>query len=68
MEHCVNTEIRLLVLIPAAVICVVIAFLGLGFGGLNVKSMMLTIVVAGTPLALIAWTISDHRKRDQSGR
>lgn len=62
-----NTAIRLLVFIPAAPICAVLAFLGMGFAGLNVASVTLAIVITITPIALIAWTLTDHRKRTRSG-
>lgn len=62
-----NTALRLLVLIPAAAISAVVAFLSFGFGGLHVGSIVLAIVIAGTPLALIAWTIADYRKRHHNG-
>lgn len=66
--HRVNTALRLFVLIPAAAICVAVAFLAFGFGGLNIGSSAMAIVIAGTPLALIAWTVADYRKRNHKGR
>lgn len=62
-----NTAIRLLVLIPAAAMCGLFAFLGFGFGGLSVGSIVLAITIAGAPLSLIAWTVLDHRKRARNG-
>ncbi len=62
-----NTAIRLLVLIPAAAVCALLAFLSFGFGGLNVASLTLAIVLAITPVGLIAWTVADHRKRTRRG-
>jgi ABC-type nickel/cobalt efflux system permease component RcnA len=58
-----NTVIRLVVLIPAAIICPLIALLAVGFGGLSVGSVALGLAIALSPYALLAWTITDHRKR-----
>lgn len=63
-----HTAIRLLVLIPAAAICAVIAFLSLGFGGLNLGSVTLAVVIFITPAVLITWTVTDHRKRHRKDR
>ena len=58
-----NTAIRLFVLIPAAIVSALIGILGLGFGGLTIRSVGLSVAIGGTPIALIAWTILDYRKR-----
>lgn len=61
-----NTAIRLLVLIPAAlVICPLAAagLLGFGLGGFQLMPTVLAIVLAVAPFVLIVWTLSDHRKR-----
>jgi high-affinity Fe2+/Pb2+ permease len=60
-----NTAIRLMVLIPALVICPFVAagLLGFGLGEFQLVPTVLAIVIAVAPFVLIAWTLSDHRKR-----
>jgi hypothetical protein len=58
-----NTTFRFIVLVPGAILLAAIAVFGLGFAGLSVPSISAAALLIGMPLALIAWTLRDHRKR-----
>jgi ABC-type bacteriocin/lantibiotic exporter with double-glycine peptidase domain len=57
------TFIRLLVLIPAALLMALLGMLAIGFAGWSFFSVPLAALFVGWPIALIIWTIRDHRKR-----
>ncbi len=58
-----HTIFRLVILFPAAVLLIAIGVLGLRLAGLSVTSASLAALVICTPLALIGWTLVDHRRR-----
>ena len=58
-----TTIFRLLVLVPGALLLAVIGWLGLGFAGLSLPSVAGAVLLISAPIALIAWTVFDHRKR-----
>ncbi|WAC23133.1 hypothetical protein [Blastomonas sp. SL216] len=58
-----NTFIRLLVLVPATVLVILIAWLSIGFAGLSLWSVLFCFLVLAFPVGLVVWTIRDHRRR-----
>ena len=62
----INTVFRLFVLVPAAVLIIIVGVLAIGFGGLNVLSVLLGGLLILAPLGLICWSLADHRKRSRA--
>jgi hypothetical protein len=58
-----NTIVRLIILVPGAVLLTAIGLFGLGFAGLSIPSVAAAALLIGTPVALIVWTLRDHHKR-----
>ena len=59
----INTVFRLVILIPAALVCSFAALTILEAGGMGVGPAVVSAAIAAAAVALIAWTIADHRKR-----
>jgi hypothetical protein len=62
----IDTVFRLFVLVPAAVVIIILGVLAIGFGGLNVPSVLLGGLLILAPLGLIWWTLADDRKRSRA--
>jgi len=61
----VNTFIRLVVLIPATLFAILMAWIGIGFGGLSFWSIALNLTLVAIPASLVVWAIWDDFMRNQ---
>ncbi len=59
----INTVFRLIIFIPAALVFAVLGVLTLESEEYGVRASLTFALMAALPVALIAWTLLDHRKR-----
>ena len=62
----INTVFRLIVLVPAALLCAFASFVTLNSGGVGFLPFLFWAAITAVAVALIAWTIFDHRRRVRS--
>lgn len=56
---------RLIVLVPATIFGFLMAWMGIGFGGLSVWSILMAALFALAPLSALFWAIIDFRRKSR---